>query len=97
MVVSVDERSDFAARLVFGGEPAAGQELVLEGRVEALGRRVVQREPTRPIDWVTPSAVHAFARIAAEITRLRTEVAELRMERDVLKRSVVLWVKEAAR
>ena len=56
-----------------------------------LGNWVARdREARQHTDGLSKSDVE-------ELKRLRAEVAELRMERDVLKRSVVLWVKEATK
>jgi len=53
VVVVVDEGGDLPAGLVLGGEAPAGQQLVLEGGVEALGGGVGPRCRLRLIPTVS--------------------------------------------
>jgi transposase len=73
------------------GKPIAQVARDLGVNEGTLGNWCAQERAARPAG----GAVSAGE--AEELKRLRSEVAELRMERDVLKRSVVLWVKEATR
>ena len=76
--------------------------------VEESGRPIAQIARDLGVNEGTLGNWVAKARAAAdpggltadereELKQLRAEVATLRMERDVLKRSVVLWVKEASK
>ena len=73
------------------GKPIARVARDLGVNEGTLGNWVARdREARQGSDGLSASEVE-------ELKRLRAEVAELRMERDVLKRSVVLWVKEATK
>jgi transposase len=80
-----------AVRLVFEtGKPIAQVARELGVNAGTLGNWVAKERRERGEDTAALSEPER-----AELTRLRKENAELRMQRDVLKRSVALWVDEA--
>ena len=83
------EFKEGAVRLVLDtGRPIAEIAREIDVHPGTLGNWVDQaRQAERP-ETLTGSE-------RDELNRLRREVHELRMQRDVLKRSVVLWVDEA--
>lgn len=54
-----------------------------------------RRQTGQPADGLNEAERAELARLRAERAQWAKEKAELEMERDVLKRSVVLWVKDA--
>lgn len=80
---------DGAVRIVLeSGRPVAEIARELDVHEGTLGNWVNKRKVQQQ-----PGALSESER--DELMRLRKENAELRMQRDVLKRSVVLWVDEA--
>ena len=59
VVVGVDEKGDLPAGLLLGGEVPAGQQLMSSVEFQLSAAALSSAEPTRPIDWVTPSALQA--------------------------------------
>ena len=80
-----------AVRLVFEtGKPIAQVARELGVNDGTLGNWVAKERRERGEDMAALSEPER-----AELARLRKENAELRMQRDVLKRSVALWVDDA--
>ncbi|OLT41641.1 transposase [Saccharomonospora sp. CUA-673] len=78
-----------AVRLVLDtGRPVAEVARELGVNAGTLGNWVAKDREQRGVTPADP---------AAEVQRLQAELAAVRMERDLLKRSVVLWVKEATK
>ncbi|MFF4410830.1 transposase [Streptomyces sp. NPDC001404] len=80
------------------GKPAAevARDLgVHEGTLQTWVHRAKARADAEATGGLSESEREELRRPREENARQRKEIAELGMERDVLKRSVVLWAKEA--
>lgn len=82
-------RRDAVAMVLDEGRPIAEVGRAVGVNAGTLGNWVgLEREARGERDGVTVDE-------RAELTVLRTEVTQLRMERDLLKRSLAFWVKES--
>jgi transposase len=70
---------------------------VHESTLQNWVHRARTRADAEAAGGLSESERDELRRLREENTRQRKEIAELGMERDVLKRSVVLWVKEATK
>ena len=70
---------------------------VHEGTLQTWVHRAKARADAQARGGLDEPEREELRRLREENTRQRKEIAELGMERDVLKRSVVLWVKEATK
>ncbi|MEY9997252.1 transposase [Streptomyces sp. V4I8] len=90
-----------AVRIVLEtGKPSAqvARDLgVHEGTLQTWVHRAKARVDAEARGGLDESEREELQRLREENARQRKEIAELGMERDVLKRSVVLWVKEATK
>jgi transposase len=90
-----------AVRIVLEtGKPSAevARDLgVHEGTLQTWVHRARARAEAAAAGGLNESEREELRRLREENSRQRKEIAELGMERDVLKRSVVLWVKEATK
>src|SRR3954469_15327313 len=85
-----DFKQGAVALVVETGKPIAQVARELGGNEGTLGNWCAKARPAAGVGNVELSESER-----AELARLRRENTELRMQRDVLKRSVALWVDEA--
>lgn len=90
---SPEFKRDAVALVRSSGRPLADVARELGCSESSLGYWMAKDRERRALE--NPEAFAAQEAESAEIKRLRRRVAELEVEREILKRSMVFWVKES--